>query len=817
MSGDFRYALRTLLKSPRFTVMAVLVLGVGIGANSAMFTVVDSVLIRPLPYHDPARVAVILGSTGDGAASRLPVTPGDYLDFRSQSRSFDDIAAANVWGPTLTGTDRAVRIDGLRASANLFQVLGVKAAYGRLFSAEDGAADAPEIAVLSYGLFEQRFGGDPRVVGQTITLDGKAHTIVGVTPRGFYFPPFWASNAAIYAASAYRAEENGGRGPGYLRLFGRLKSGVSYPQAQAEITTITRRLALEYPRTNAGLTATVTPIHEMSVGSVRPVLLVLFGAVACTLLIACANIVNLLIARASSRRKEIAIRQSLGAARTHIARQFVAETMLLALAGGTLGLLLAWWVVPVFVASIPEAGMFRLPRHNEIEMNGMVIAFNFAAAILAAVLCGVATAFQASRVDLNADLKESGRGQVAARSGRRLRSWVAGAQVAIALLLLAGAGLLVESYRKLQAVDPGFDPRGVAAVEVRLAASSHADPDRRAQFYAEALEQFRGLPGVVSASAVNHVPLAGDRFGTDLTLGGRPVPRPGETPNAVYRVAMPGYFSTMRMRLLRGRDFTEHDNERAAGVVVVNESAAKRFWPGEDPIGKRLHRGDAQSQEPWLTVVGVVADVKQTSWTEAADSEIYLPYLQDADYRHNPASFLAMTLVVRAANAGALAPAIRERIAAIDRNISVPNVFVMDQVVRDVRWQPRTSMTLVVFFAGVAALLAALGIYAVVSFLVAGRTQEIAVRMALGARRMDVLAMVLRQAMRPIAAGLGAGLAAALALTRLMSSMLYEVRPTDPLVFTAVAAGLTLVGLSASLIPARRAATLDPLAALRNE
>jgi predicted permease len=807
MSGDFRYALRTLLKSPRFTAMTVLVLALGIGANSAMFTVVDSVLLRPLPYHDPARVAVILGSTENGAASRMPVTPGDYLDLRAQSRSFDDIAAANVWGPTLTGTDQAVRIDGLRASANLFRVLGVKAAYGRLFSAEDGAADAPEIAVLSYGLFEQRFGGDPRVVGQTIRLDGKVHTIVGVTPRGFYFPPFWASNAAIYAVGTYRAGENGGRGPGSLRLFARLKSGVSYQQAQAEITTITRRLALEYPRTNAGLTATVTPIHEISVGSVRPVLLVLSGAVICTLL----------IARATLRRKEIAIRQSLGAARADIARQFVAETMLLALAGGTLGLLLAWWVVPVFVANVPEAGMFRLPRRNEIELNGTVLAFNFAAAILTAVFCGVATSLQASRVDLNADLKESGRGQVAARSGRTMRSSVAAAQVAIALLLLTGAGLLVESYRKLRAVDPGFDPNGVAAAEVRLAASSHADPDRRAQFYAEALEQFRALPGVVSASAVNHVPLAGDRFGTELTLGGRPLPRPGETPRAVYRVAMPGYFSTMRMRLVRGRDFTEHDDEGAAGVVIINESAAKRFWPGEDPIGKRLHRGDAQSQQPWLTVIGVVADVRQTSSTEAADSEIYIPYLQDADYRHNPASFLTMTLVLRAANAAAVAPAIRERIAAIDRNISVPNVFVMDQVVRDVTWQPRTSMTLVAFFAGVAALLAALGIYAVVSSLVAGRTQEIGVRMALGARRVDVLAMVLRQAMRPVAAGLGAGLAAALALTRLMSSMLYEVRATDPVIFTAVAAGLTMVALTASLVPARRAATLDPLAALRDE
>ncbi len=815
--SEVRFALRTLLKSPRFTVLAVLVLALGIGANSAMFTVVDSVLLRPLPYHDPSQVAVILGGEEKNASGAQPVTPGDYIDLRSQNRSFEDIAAANSWGPVLTTSERAIRLDGLRSSANLFEILGVHAAYGRLFRPEDGRADAPEVAVLTYGLFEQRFGGDTNIIGQTIALDGKAHTIIGVTPRGFYFPPFWAAKASIFAVSRYRAGEGGGRGPGFLRLFARLKPGVSYNQAQVEVSTISRRLALEYPRTNAGLTHFVTPIHEMSVGSIRPVLLVLFGAVVCTLMIAGANIVNLLIARASSRLKEIAIRQSLGASRAHIARQFIAESMLLACAGGIIGLLLAWWIVPVFVASIPEVGAFTLPRNNEIQLNATVLAFNFAAAILTAIFCGLATAQQVGRIDVNAGLKESGRGQVATRAGRRVRSVIAAAQVAIALLMLTGAGLLVESYRKLRAVDPGFDPDGVAAVEVRLAASSHRDADRRSQFYSEALEEFRALPGVESASAVNHVPLAGDRFGTTLTIGGRPMPRPGETPNAVYRVAMPGYFSTMRIHITKGRDFTAHDDENTPGVVIVNAAAARHFWPGEDPIGKRIHRGDALSRHPWLTVVGVVEDVKQRSWAETADDEIYIPYLQDPDYRHDPASFLTMTLVLRASNPASLGPAIRQRIAAIDRNISISNIFVMDQVVRDVTWQPRTSMTLVVFFAAVAAVLAALGVYAVVSFMVSGRTQEIGVRMALGARRVDVLAMILRQALSPIGAGLAAGFTAALVLTRLMSSMLYGVRPTDPIILSGVAVGLTVAAVLASLIPARRAATLDPIAALRHD
>ncbi len=816
MLGDLRYAIRTLLNTPRFTLMAVLVLALGIGANSAMFTVVYSVLLRPLPYHDPSRVAVILGSS-ERRGGTLPVTPGDFEDFRKQNHSFEDIAAASVWGPTLTGSDRAEKLDGLRTTVSLFRILGVQPAYGRLFAPEDGRDDAPDVVVLTHNLFERRFGGDPGVVGRTITLDGKPHVVIGVTPPEFYFPPFWAVKADFYAAAIYRQGSGGGRGPGFLRLFGRLKTGVSMEQARAEMKTIASRLALEYPRSNAGLTATVTPIHEMSVGSIRPVLLVLFGAVACTLLIACANIANLLIARAASRRKEIAIRQSLGAERFHLIRQFLAETTVLSTSGAILGLVLAWWVVPLFLAGIPELASLRLPRQSEIGLSGAVLAFNFALCAATALFCGLLAAVHGAKADLNSDLKESGRGQVASRSGRRLRSVLAGAEVTMALLLLTGAGLLIQSYRNLRAVDPGFDPDGVIAVTVGLAASEHAQPDRRAQFYNQALQQFRTLPGVVAASAVNHVPLAGDRFGTRLTIEGQPAPAPGNSPGAVYRVAMPGYFSTMRMRLVKGRDFTQQDDETAPRVVVVNAAAARSFWPGQDPIGKRLHEGDQQSTEPWRTVVGVIADVKQTEWKAAAEPEIYLPFAQDAQYRHNPQAFLTMTLVLRAPNSPAIAGAIRERIAQIDRNVSVPDVLRMDQVVRDVTWQPRTSMVLILFFAGVALLLAAVGIYAVVSFIVTGRTQEIGLRMALGARRMDVLLMVIGQALPPVAAGIGLGLGGALAITRLMSSMLFGVRPTDPFVFGAVAIGLAAVAFAASAIPARRAAAMDPLVALRHE
>ena len=816
MFTDLRLAFRSLLHAPRFAAMAISVLALGIGANSAMFTIVDSILLRPLPYGDPQRVAVVL-ATSERSGGMMPVTPGDFQDFREQNHSFEQLGAAHVWSPTLTGIDRAERIEGLRASSDLFDILKVSPALGRFFSKEDGRPNSANVVVLTHGLFQRRFGGAASVIGQDITLDGKKYTIIGVTPEGFHFPPFWATNAEMFSAGEFRPEGEASRGPGYLRLFGRLKPGVSIDQANADLRTIAARLAASYPRTNAGLTTTVTPIHEMAVGRIRPVLLVLFGAVACTLLIACANVANLLVARASSRSKEIAIRQSLGATRSSLVRLFLAESLALAACGGLAGLALAWWAVPAFTSSIPELTAFRLPRRTEIHLSSGVVLFNAALCLAKALFCGLITAWQTRRVDLNGALKAGGRGGAGTRSGRRMRFALTTAEIAIALLLLSGAGLLIESYRKLSSVDPGFDPAGVIAVNVGLAASQHSAPDKRAQFYQEALRELSSLPGVTNVSAVNHVPLAGDRFGTQLTIQDHPAVRPEDTPNAVYRVATPGYLKTMRMRLLHGRDFTPADNESSEGVVILNASAAKRFWPGQNPIGKRLHRGDAQAQRPWLTVVGVVADVKQSDWAVSADNEVYLPFDQDADYRHNPASFLTMTLVIRAGNASGLGAAIRDRIATIDRNVSTPGIFLMDQVIRDVTWQPRTSMMLVMFFGAFAALLAAVGIYAVMSFLVAGRTREIGVRMALGARRFDVVRTVVRDAAPPAVIGLALGLGLAAMLTRFMSTMLYEVKPLDATVFAGVTGLIACVVAGACLAPARRAANLDPLEALRQD
>ncbi len=532
MLGEIRYSIRTLLRTPRFTLVAVLVLGLGLGATTAMFSIVESVLLRPLPYSDPGLLAVILsGSAGDTKAT-APVTPGDFDDFRKQNHSFEDIAAASLWGPTLTGIDRAEKLDGLRASVSLFRILGVHGAYGRLFEPGDGGAEAAKVAVLTDDLFRRQFGGNPSILGQTIRLDGTPYTVIGVTPPEFYFPPFWADKAGLFVPDVFRVHD-AGRGPGYLRLFGRLKPDVTWEHARVEMRTIAGRLARDYPRSNAGLTASVTSIQEASTGSLRPLLLVLFGAVTCMLLIACANIANLLIARATARRREFAVRQSLGATRGHLIRQFLAETGMLVAAGGVAGLLLAGWCVPLFVATIPGLGGFRLLRVHDIGLDRSVYVFHAVLCLLTTLLCGIAAAMQRGSSDLNAELKESGRGDVTGRNRNRVRFVLAAAEVAIALVLLAGAGLLVESYRKLSSIDPGFDPTGVIAVNLGLAASDHRDADRRAEFYRQALTELRGLPGVTAASAVNHVPFAGDMFGTLVSVDGRPAPDPGQTPRAI--------------------------------------------------------------------------------------------------------------------------------------------------------------------------------------------------------------------------------------------------------------------------------------------
>jgi putative ABC transport system permease protein len=581
--------------------------------------------------------------------------------------------------------------------------------------------------------------------------------------------------------------------------------------------SVARDLAREYPRSNAEKSTVVTPLHEMAVGNVRTSLTILLGAVCCTLLIACANLANLFLARASGRHKEVAIRQALGAARGALVRQLMTESLLLCFAGGALGLLFAWWAVGTFVAGLPTAGNFRMPRHQEIALGAPVIAFNFAMCLITGLLFGLMPALRASRPDLNASLKETARGSTADRSGLRIRGALVVSEIALALMLLSGAGLLVRSFQNLRDLDPGFDPRHVVAISAPVNGSAHAPADRRAAFYREVLAELHAMPGVQSASAVNHVPIAGDLFRLNIVVEGRPAPRPGDEPSAAYRVALPGYFHTIGMRLLRGRDFEESDNESAPPVAVINQTMAQRLWPGEDAIGKRF-RLDSRNTKPWMTIVGIIHDAKQWSWAARADEEMYLPFLQDADYLHNMASFLSMTLVARTTGpVSQIAPLVRERIRAVDRNIPVAAITSMEQVVSDAVWQARMATSVLSGFAVLALVLATTGIFAVMSYIVTGRTQEIGIRMALGARQADVLGMVLLQSLRPVALGVALGLLGALALTRLIATLLYQVSPTDPLVLAGVTLLLASVSAIAGLLPARRAARIDPLTALRHE
>jgi predicted permease len=816
MFRDLLYSLRVLRRSPRFTTTAVLVLALGIGANSAMFSLVHSVLLRPLPYHDPARIGVVLASS-ETRAGAFSMPPADFLDFRARNHSFTDMAAAELWSPTLTASGEPEQLHGLRASASLFAVLGVPAALGRTFLPEDERAGAAPVVILGAGVWKRRFGADPGIAGRTILLNREPYIVAGVLPEHFYFPPFWALDAEIYTPFHWPPAKAHDRDASTLRTFARLKPGVTWQQAAAEMRGIARQLAAEYPGTNAGKSAVLTQLHEMAVGNVRGSLGILLAAVGCTLLIACANLANLFLARATGRKKEIAIRQALGAARSVLVRQLLTESLLVSLAGGAIGLAGAWWAVKAFLAALPAYGNFRMPRQQEIGIDSTVLAFHVALSLAAGLVFGLLPALRAGcRGDLGGAMKEASRGATADRSGLRIRGALVVSEIALALILLAGAGLLIQSFRKLHDLDPGFDPRHLMAVNVAVAGSDHASPDRRSAFFRESVDRLRALPGVTSASAVNHVPLAGDLFRLGILIEGRPAPRPDEDSGAVYRVALPDYFRTMGMRLRRGRDFDARDTESAPRVALINETMARRFWPAEDPIGKRFRLEGPKAE--WMTVTGVIADPKQWSWSAPPDCEMYIPYLQDPRYLHDPAAFLSMTLVVRTTEAGtAVAPLVREQIARIDSSVPVTAILPMEEVIAGAVWQARLSMAVFSAFAALALVLATTGIFAVMSYIVTGRTQEIGIRMALGARQSDVLRMVLFQSMRPVAAGVALGIAGAFALTGLMKSLLYQVSPADPRVLAAVTVLLVSVAAIAGLLPARRASRIDPLTALRNE
>jgi predicted permease len=734
---DIRFGTRMLAKNPGFTIVAVLTLALGIGANAAIFSVVDAVLLRPLAYKDADRLVTILHN-GDN-----PVAVANYIDWRDQSSSFEAMGAADYWSANLSGIDSPEHILGLSVTQSLLPLLGVEPLLGRLFVAGEDQKGAEHEVILSYGLWQRRFAGDSKVVGKVITLDGQQYTVLGVMPRTFKFAPFWATRAEMWVPNAFGDRIHSREGNS-LRIFARLKRDVALSEARAEIATITARLEQKFPGTNRDVM--VTPLKQNVVGQVKAPLLLLLGAVGFVLLIACANVAHMLLARSATRQKEIAVRTALGAPRKRVIRQLLTENLLLAAMGASAGLLLAVWGTRALVALSPAF----LPRVDTIRIDARVLLFLIAVTALTGVVFGLAPAMQASAVNLTDTLKDGGRGGSDSHRRNRLRSFLVASEFALALILLIAAGLMVRSFFALQSIDPGFNPHGVLSMAVSVAGTEESEPHRRAIFYRQLIESLRTLPGLEAAGGINHLPLAGDLWGWPFAIEGRGKSLPGESPLAVYRVVMPGYFETMRLAVLRGREIAASDDPSAPGVVLINEKAAREYWPGENPLGKHIAFDDDQRASPtWLTVIGIVRDAKQGDWAQAPYPEVYLAALQNGGFLGESESHASyITLVVRTrGNPAALSGLIKNTVWSFDRNLAISEVLTMDDVVAEANAEPRFEMALLGVFAGVALLLAAVGIYGVMSYSVERRTHEIGIRISLGASRTDVLKLVVRQGM----------------------------------------------------------------------
>lgn len=807
---DLRYALRALRQNSAVTLVAVLALALGIGANTAIFSVVHAVLLEPLPYADPSRLVTLLGPRSH------PLSPPDFNDIRDQARSFESVAAGEGWSGNLSGGSTPEQIVGLHLSEDMFRVLGVPALRGRTFSRDDFEPGRGRALVISYGLWQRRFGGTADVIGQKVVLDGTPYTLIGVMPASFQFAPFWITQAEMWAPLDI-SDRITKRFFHSLRVFARLRPGVSAVTAQAEIDGICRNLARTYPDTNTNMQVLVEQLQEKVVGNIRPALLVILGAVGLVLLIACANVANIVLARASARQRETAIRLSLGAQRIRIARLFLTESVVLSLLGAIPGLLLASWGTSLLQGMIrPGTGAFNVRLAHWDAINGPVLGFTLLLSLATGILFGLAPALFASRQDLNDRLKEGGRSLSGGR-GSGLRKALVAAEVAIAIVLLVGSGLLMRSFLNLREVNPGFDPKNLLTMTVSVAGRQQYVGPQRENLYRTLVTTLQGLPGVRSVAMTNHLPLVGDTWGTNMAIEGRPIPPPGHEMNTVYRETGPGYFAAMRIRLRKGREFSEHDNMNGPRVVIINETLAKSAWPNEDPIGRRI---TLDTTNPvWLTIVGVIQDVKQSNWTGPLDNEVYIPFLQDTQFLSSPQPGRAyVSIVVRTdTDAEALVPAIQLAIWRIDRDMPVSNLETMGHAIGNKLWQPRFNLMLIGIFSAIAMILAVVGIYGVMAYEVAQRTQEIGIRMALGANRGGIVRLVFGQSLRVVVAGAIVGVGMAMALARLMTTMIYQVQPADPMTYAAVTALVLAVAALSALLPARRATRVDPIIALRYE
>ncbi|HEX3183766.1 MAG TPA: ABC transporter permease [Pyrinomonadaceae bacterium] len=801
---DISYGLRSLLKHKTFTAISIVTLALGIGANAAIFTVVNAVVLRPLPYHDSQRLAMIW--TTKDANQEQAFSFADYNDLKSQAKAFSAIGAASpLWNFILAGDGEPEPMQGLYVSANLFELLPVAPEKGRVFTADEDRAGGPPVVIISRALWERRFGADPNVIGKTMSVSGTTATIVGVMPAQFQFLD---PAAELWAPLAQNQFAGSARQVRLLSVVGRLNDGVQVSEASAELTGIAQRLESAYPDTNSGVSLGVVPLHAQVTGKVRPALWLLFGAVGLVLLIACANIINLMLVRSAARRREIAVRTALGAGRMRLLRQLLTESITLSVLGGAAGILLGSWGVNALLALNP----IPIPRYNKISVDLTVLAFTLLASVATGIVFGLAPAWQSLRVDLNSALKEGGRGAVAETGQRRLSSMLVIAEMAIAMVLLIGAGLLLRSFAHLLDVKPGFTTENLLTMQIGLPNAAYQQPEKRAAFMQQLETSLRGAPEVTSVGFVTRLPLMStlNNVTTYLAIEGREVP-PGDRPEIDFRRASTSYFQAMGIPLLSGRLVTEQDVTNNLHFVLINEAMAKRFWPSEDPVGKRISTALSSGQQTqWQTIVGVVGNVRHLGLDTEPRPEIY--------YHTNTQPPFGPVVVIRTtSDPKRLISIARAKVRELDRNVPISNVNTMEELVAQSVAQRRFGMFLLGIFALLALTLAAIGIYGVVSYSVTQRTQEIGVRMALGASTTDVLKMVLRKGMSLALIGVGVGLAGAFGLTRLMSRLLFEVTPTDVTTFTFVSVGLMVVALLACYLPARRAMKVDPLEALRYE
>ncbi|CAN5390979.1 ABC transporter permease [soil metagenome] len=799
---DVRYGLRMLWKRRGFTLAAVLCLALGIGATTTVYSTVDGMLFRPLPFADADRVMALEDDNAKQGLEGVDVAFANFLDWREQATSFDGIAIYKDRDFALTGDGgEPERIEGHVVSANLFDLIGARPVIGRGFMRGEDAPEAERVALLSHALWQRRFAGKAEAVGQTIRLNGYDHTIVGVMPAGFKFPE-WAE---LWTPATFkRGEDGAGRGNHNLSCLARLKPGVTIEEANAEMSAIAGRLAAAYPESNANWTTSVKPFREARTKEFSAVLYTMLGAVGFVLLIACANVANLLLARGAERTKEMAIRTALGASRWRVVRQLLVESVLIALMGGALGVLFALWGLDLVTAAIP----IEIPYWMKYSIDARVLLFTLAVSLVTGILFGLAPALQASKTDVNETLKEGGRAVSGGLRRNKARSLLVVTEIALSLVLLVGAALMMRSFVNATKADPGFNAQNVLTMRLSLPVTRYAEEEQKFVFYRDLLARIESLPGVRSAAAATIIPLADSTSGASFIPEGAQPP-PGEEPLAQFRAVTPDYFQTMELPLTRGRALTEQDTETSAPpLAVINERLAKRIYLNADPVGKRFK---FKCDDEWVQVVGVVPDTKTRRMDAPPEMQIYVPYARRAAYR-------AMTIVVRTEGDPArIAPAVRTQVREIDAELPIYDVRTLEEVVARSLWQSRLFGGTFLVFAVVALVLASVGVYGVIAFSVSTRTHEFGIRMALGAQAGDVLRLVVKQGLILVAIGVAFGLIGAFLLTRVLAGLLYGVTATDPLTFLSIPLLLICVALVASFIPARRATKVDPMIALRYE